>query len=458
MLDYLTSLDQIKPGAEWPINADMAARFKKLNGYKLAFQGEHASVYNESFHRISTVIGNFNQVFEYGTILNYQKKISIKTADLLLGEQPSLRAEDEKKQADIDDIVKTTDLWGTVYEAAIDNSRFGNSVLMIYESNGKPKIDIIPTSRWIPVVDPMNIKNVTNHIIFWVMGEGESKELHMNIHSVGSYEVRVYKLKSSGYSKDRIGPLKHLETVNTGLSDFAIIPFSNLTTSDSIYGISDYDDVDSIVCEIEVRISQISKILDKHADPSVVVPEASVEIDPDTGEAKIRLGNAFIIDKDSPAPSYLTFDGKLEASFKQLELLLNQLAIISELGTLFLGNGLEKLGAISGTALKKLAYSALAKVSRIEKKMTPKILKTLELAGEIINKDLSDASIAWSDSLPTDLKEIVEIANLRTGNKPTMTTSGAIQYIEDKDRASADKLAQEIKEEDGGVLNGEGDS
>lgn len=452
-MDYLTSLDDIKTGREWPLTKELGARQETLEEYKLAFQGDHCSIYKESFKRIGTVIGNFSQVCQYGIILNYQKKISIKTADLLLGEQPSIKAEKPEDQATLDDIMESTDFWSTVYEAAIDNSRFGNSILMVYGQDNKAKIDIVPTSQWIPVVDPMNIKNITNHIIFWVSGT-DNKELNMHIHSKGSYDKRRYVLHSKGYTKDRIGRLIESEVINTGLSDFAIVPFSNLTTSDSIYGISDYEDVDSIIAELEVRVGQVSKILDKHADPSVVIPESSVEIDPDTGEAKIRLGNAFIIDKDSPIPSYMTFDGELEAAFKQIELLLNQLAVISELGTLFLGNGLENIGAISGIALKKLAYSALSKVSRIEKKVSPRIKQCLKLAAEIEGKNIEKLSISWSDSLPTDLKEVVEIANLRTGGKPTMTVSDAIGYIEDKDKEMSDKMAEEVKAEGKGDGNG----
>lgn len=443
-MDYLTSLDVIKPGEQWPPYKGIRQRFLDLEANQKAFQGKHCELYKDSFSRISRVIGNFEDVFQHGIIMNYQKKISVKTADLLLGEQPAVKVKDEKQQKTIDEVIKQTEFWNTIYEAIIDNSRYGNGVLMVYGDNGSPVVDIIPATTWIPVVDPLNIKRITQHVIAWVSGE-KDKTLHLQIHYKGSYEVREYVLKDNGMYGNKIGRLISSEEIKTGLSDFAIIPLSNMTTSDSIYGISDYEDVDSIICEIEIRVAQISKILDKHADPSVIIPESSVEINPETGEAKIRLGNAFIVDKESVKPEYMSFDGKLEAAFKEIELLLNQLAIISELGTLFLGNGMESLGNISGVALKKLAYSALAKISRIEKKVTPKLIKALSLASEIIGNRIDDVNIAWSDSLPTDLKEIVEIANLRTGSKPTMTVKDAIKFIDDKDDASAMASEQELE-------------
>ena len=56
-----------------------------------------------------------------------------------------------------------------------------------------------------------------------------------------------------------------------------------MLTSDRVYGIDDYSDLDSIISELEVRISQISKILDKHAEPSVQGPSSALVRNPHTG-------------------------------------------------------------------------------------------------------------------------------------------------------------------------------
>ena len=158
-------------------------------------------------------------------------------------------------------------------------------------------------------------------------------------------------------------------------------------------------------------MSQISKILDKHADPSVVLPESSVEIDPATDQRKVKLGNAFIMSsKEDVKPEYMTWESELNANFTQIEVLLNQLATISELGTLFIGNGFEKIGNISGVALKKLAYSALAKMNRLGTKLGPAIVKILKLASQISGKDLSKEKItvSFKDGLPNSWQDEVE--------------------------------------------------
>ena len=49
--------------------------------------------------------------------------------------------------------------------------------------------------------------------------------------------------------------------------------FYNLSTSERLTGLDDYSDLDSIVQELEIRVAQISRILDKHADPNMAGPD-----------------------------------------------------------------------------------------------------------------------------------------------------------------------------------------
>ncbi|WDU82284.1 hypothetical protein [Caloramator sp. Dgby_cultured_2] len=58
-----------------------------------------------------------------------------------------------------------------------------------------------------------------------------------------------------------------------------VIPVHNLMTSDRAYGLDDYQDLDSIIQELEIRLSQISRILDKHADPNMYGPDTALEQD-----------------------------------------------------------------------------------------------------------------------------------------------------------------------------------
>jgi len=124
---------------------------------------------------------------------------------------------------------------------------------------------------------------------------------------------------------------------------------------------------DSIIADLMVRIGQIDRILDKHASPSMSGPASALEKDPVSGEYRIKAGNYFTREStEDPAPGYIVWDGQLEANFKQVEKLINMLYTISEMGSALFGDLMSSTGQVpSGSALKRLMISPLAKVNRI---------------------------------------------------------------------------------------------
>ena len=105
----LTNLDFLKIGSVWPPPGEMK-RLDKYRKNKLIFEGEHERVYHESFKRITRVIGNFEDVVSYSVICNFQKLISLKIADFMLGEPPKITTgnDDSKEQIALDTIAENT--------------------------------------------------------------------------------------------------------------------------------------------------------------------------------------------------------------------------------------------------------------------------------------------------------------------------------------------------------------
>jgi hypothetical protein len=192
-----------------------------------------------------------------------------------------------------------------------------------------------------------------------------------------------------------------------------------------------------------VRVAQISRILDKHAAPSVSGPQTSLEKDQETGEWRLKLGNFFPRNtSDDPEPKYMTWDGKLDPSFKQAELLINQLYIISEMGAALLGDfSNTNSGQVpSGTAMRRMMMSPLAKVNRIRMRFDPAIKQAISMASKLsagIKIEPSDITINWQDGLPADPKEQAEIESTRTGGKATSSQQSAIMRLDDADEDTA---------------------
>ena len=439
----LTNLDFLREGERFP-PASETTRLTMYSNNRALFETQHSEVYAEDMKRIERVIGNFGEVISYPVVLNFQKLLSLKLADLLLGEQPEISAKDDAGQEAIDNIIKQSDLYNTAYQIAVDVSRFGDGLFYVRDKGGYGKVGMTQPSIWFPVVSPDDIKEIVYHIIAYKTSENE---LSVKIHAKGSYEERIYRVDN-----DIIMGLKGSRIVQTGLDDFAVVQVSNVITSDRVTGLDDYTDVDSIISELMVRVGQISRVLDKHASPSVSGPASALTKDETTGEWRIVLGNYFKRDSmDDPPVEYLTWDGQLAANFQQIEKLTNHLYTISEMGSALFGDMTNSTGTvISGTALRRLMMSPLAKVGRLKNRFDPALKKAIALCSQLGGMKLSedDITITWKDGLPNDEKEQAEIMSIRTGGKATISQFSAIKSLDDMNDEAAEAELGMIQEEE----------
>lgn len=427
----LTDLSWLEVGQYFPPECERP-RLERYAQNKLIFENEHGIVYKDQFKRLEKVLACFAEVISYPIELNFQKKISLKTADFLFGEQPDITAADKdknaatKKNAIITEIGEKSGLMASGYEGAIDCSRFGTTVLKIDVEDNKGVINITGPEFIYAVVEEGNRKKIK----YWVFGwkNDTAKRLTVYIHEKGKYTRRVYECVD-GLIKKLIDEIKDQPT---GLDDFAIIPIHNVTTSDRVFGIDDYMDVDSIVSELEVRTAQISKILDIFANPT---PSGSAEalVEDENGEHTFEAGNYYAREnKDTPELEYVVWDASLDSNFKQIENLLKFLSVISEMGAAILNADFEAGNIPSGSALRKLYINVLAKVARMRNSFDVGLKKAIALASQVgYSQRLqpSDISITWHDGLPIDPKEIAEIIASRTGNKATLSQESAlVQY------------------------------
>jgi len=193
------------------------------------------------------------------------------------------------------------------------------------------------------------------------------------------------------------------------------VPVNNILTTDRVTGLDDYSDLDSIIQELEVRIAQISRILDKHADPNMYGPDTALEHDPATGQWGYRGGGKYFpVSQGEQPPGYVTWDGQLEAAFRQIDLLMEQLYILSETSAAAFGQ-LKSGLAESGTALRRLMMAPLAKVNRIRMRFDPALKEVLWLASRLEKAQgmsgavvLEDIHIDWKDGLPDDEQELTQ--------------------------------------------------
>lgn len=421
MPNMLTSLDFLRKGAPWPPPTE-ADRLKLYRQNSELFEGCHEKVFKDWVKLLRQDMQASLEI-----ILNWPKRLSTLFADLLLGEPPQVKAGDEgsREQETVNRLIEENNLFNTAYEVALDLSRFGVGVFKI-RYDGRAIIEAQPPICWFPVVAPDNVKEVLYHVLAYeyeevqklFLAERRLKRLKVEIHERGRITTSVYDITSGSIS----GIVGEEEVRETGVDDFLVVPVFNLSTSDRLTGLDDYSDLDSIVQELETRVAQISRILDKHADPNLAGPDTALEQDPKTGEVIFRGGGKYFpLGPGDQPPQYVTWDGQLDAAFREIELLMEQFYALSE--TTAAAFGQLKAGlAESGTALRRLMMAPLAKVNRIRMRFDPALKQVLKLASALEVAQgmpnavkLEDVHITWQDGLPDDDMERTQIEVQRYG-------------------------------------------
>ncbi len=414
----LTNMNFLNIGAPWPPPSEL----ERVTLYKQnrdLFEGKHDKVFKDWIRLLRD-----DQQATLEVILNWPKRLSTLFADLLLGEPPQVEAGDEgsKEQDAVTRLIELNNLFNTAYEVALDVSRFGVGLFKIRHDE-RAIVEAQTPLVWYPVVQPDNVKDVTAHVLGWdyeeeeqaIWGAKKQRYLKLEIHEKGRITTRLHKLAAGN-----IAGLVEESIVQTGVDDFLVVPVFNLSTSDRLTGLDDYSDLDSIVQELEIRMAQISRILDKHADPNMCGPDSALEQDPQSGQWTFRGGGKYFpVGQGEQAPAYVTWEGQLDAAFKEIEVLMEQFYALSETSAAAFGQ-LKAGLAESGSALRRLMMAPLAKVNRIRLRFDPALRNILMLASELeVTQGVKDAvrleeiHITWQDGLPDDDMEETQIEATR---------------------------------------------
>ena len=284
------------------------------------------------------------------------------------------------------------------------------------DENGKVKIAVIPPEFWFPVVSPTDAKEITHHVIAWPSLKDHEDPfnvdgtLHVEIHTPETIEYRVYKLPSHGGT---LGTPVSAATEENTAGRMLVVHCPGLETSDTVYGMDDYDDLTSIMQELEVRFAQVAKVLDKHGDPKMYGPSSVLVQDETTGKLKAEVGDYYPVENEESPPGYIVWNAQLEHSFTQIKDLMEQFYMLSETSPAVFGK-VESGLAESGSALKRLFMAPLAKVNRVRMNFDPALREVLTIAAILDGKDEGTLapSISWKDGLPDDETEQVNTASV----------------------------------------------
>ncbi|MFD2702778.1 phage portal protein [Paenibacillus shunpengii] len=414
---------------------------------------------------------------------NFAGLICKKAADLLFGEEPMYSAGEEgsPEQAAIDRIVKNSSLNLKNYETAHGNAFRGDAFYKIkwaqkFRGSLPESIDpyrvVIETqnaSYVFPETLPGNSKEiVAYHIaipVSSIVDGRQAWELFVESHYPGYITEASYGMRPTSVIDGRVtswvitAVLKKPENqIETGVPIPLVVHVPNYALDDSWEGIDDITEHRGILAEINHRLTQIASILDKHADPILTVPTGVLEEGPDGAPVqKAAYAKVFeVLGKDDIIPQYVTWDGQLESAFKALDKLVDILLTTSELPPVALGKENAGTSGASGLSVKYRMGPLLSKIGR-KRQYFDAALKEVLLIAQLLEQAQTTTSIdytptiphiVFNDGLPTDEREQAEIAQIRTGGKPTLSVRDAVKRLDGLTDAQADQAIGRIEDDE----------
>lgn len=388
----------LQKGLVWPPEAEKP----RLTLYKQnenLFDGQHEKVYTGLMRLFHANAAEHQKII---MILNWHRRLSTLWPDLLIGELPEVKVS-EANQKVIDQLLIDSGTWQETYKALLDMSRFGTGPIKAYKSDdGEVHAQAVASSRWFPITDASG--QVTEYLLAWTTSDFVDHilqtYLHCEIHRKGEVETRKYAIKDNKIATEAY----EIEVDDTGIDDFLLIPFCNLTTTTNQFGIDDYTPLDPIIKRLETRLTRIGRILDSHSEPAFSVPADSVSKDPETGELHYDSNlRVFPMEEGQSPPQYITWDGQLTASFQEIAFLMDQLYALSETCPQAFGQSTSGT-AESGTSLRLRMMAPLKRVERLRLNIDPALKKLIWLLATLKGIAITpqEISINWRDGLPND--------------------------------------------------------
>jgi hypothetical protein len=444
------------------------ARLERMRQATLLFEGKHREYFlNEQrtqFDFPPTLLAN-KEVNPY-IKLNLLKLISMKSADLLFGEEPLLRVEDDIQAAALSALVDRASLHQRFHAAAVSSSARAESFVECSLSPGDGLNDPAVYVRQLPASEMFPIGDIQPN------GQYAAYK-RLTLAQVGGTALQpIYGLLTTTYTAgaitrtlkqldDQGEPLMELALgiwpgqapdapldpeTKTGLQVNTVTWVANQFDLDETQAVSDYDGLIELQDELNAKQTQIARVLAKHSDPKMAFPEAM--FDP---EGNIHTGyGAFPFRSKDELPTYITWNAELSAALEDRKFTLNLLLITAETSPVLLG--LKEGGAPD--AFKKVRLEASNSLSKAQRKAAiwksaiKRIVTTAMLLEQTIpgtRYDMTPVAAEMRDGIPVDdLEQANTISILRSAGVMSVRRAVTEQL---SDAGAVETELQELKDE-----------
>jgi hypothetical protein len=417
-------------------------RLERIRHARALFDGRHESYFlgerrtRFSFRQVRTEGGNIRTLY---LTFNILRLVSIKAADLLMGEPPLIDSTSDYHGGALEDMADRTGLHQVLYQAAADASAESEAFLEAVIYDNEVYIQQVDADEVFPqglVMPDGQHAAYLRRQVDTVPGSSQERPIWLLLETTyrpGSIERHCWQLDDN---KKKIGEvaLGQWPAFTPAKGDKAAkpipgvqptgIPWNTMVWVPNLIlrkrAVSDYDGgVVSLQDTFNAKCSQLAVVLLKHAQPKLLLPEELGTSDGASGGARAS-DEVFYTREGDTEPKYVTWDAQLEAAQKDRSFALNQMLVQTETSPVLLG---LKEGA-APDAYRKVrleAFNSLTKAARRSVYWTQGV-RTILMAASMLEQTipgnntykLGDISIELRDGIPVDaVDRATELATLR---------------------------------------------
>ena len=425
-------------------------RLERICQARMVFDGRHERYFlNErrtrfSFRQVRTEGGSVRTLYLTYNIL---RLVSLKAADLLMGEPPLIGSTSDRQADALEALADRTGLHQVLYQAAADASVEGEAFLEAIIFDGQVYIQQADAAEVFPVGPVMPDGQHASYLrrqVDTVRGSSKDRPIWLLLETTyrpGSIERHLWQLDDNKRKSHEValsewpafggqagaqaspgtsgGTPAPQPIQSTGIAWNTMVWIPNLILRRR--AVSDYDGgVVSLQDALNAKCSQLAVVLLKHAQPKLLLPEALGTSDAAGSSGGARASDeVFYTREGDPEPKYVTWDAQLDAAQKDRAFALNQVLVQTETSPVLLG---LKEGA-APDAYRKVrleAFNSLTKAARRAVYWTQGVRTILTVASMLdqtlpgVRYDLGEISVELRDGIPVDaVDRATELATLR---------------------------------------------
>lgn len=419
----------IQEKADWPLDS---ARIKSYQLYEALYRGDHRKAFIQKI--AMQLYARPDDGITY-LVFGYPALIVHAVTGLLVTAPPVVSYAEKELAEALQGVMTRSRLDAVLLEACNAAGAHGDSLLCVRKRADGVVIEPRPAYCYFPEVNPDNCREALSESLAWEREWKGRKVVRVDRYLPSRVVMEAFELSGTKIGRQ----MDHAEVMEMTGSESVVVPtgvmdrntlvhLPNVRPVNSYFGVSDYDGLVPLFEEANYRASQISRILDKHADPKMAGPP--IHTGPDK---RIDLSQGYFQTTGGEAPKYITWDAKLEAAFEHLNRIEAAIYSMSEVSKA-LATTAQGARYDSGRAFRMQFAQTLAKAARKRLYLDPALKEAVRLAVAMTlgrsYEETPEPNVRWRDGLPKDMATDSQTENNRIASKTTSRAS-AIMRLDD---------------------------